>query len=125
MKKPQIWLSIFAFIFGIFMMAISINTSVPVAYPSDQTHASHRQFYLSNNILPDHIIYPALMLVDKVQLETTSFPDRLWLQAEYGWRRLDYSHQLVDKGKTSLALTAFTKSQKYLINATQETLVFS
>ncbi|MBU0576801.1 hypothetical protein KJ654_04065 [Patescibacteria group bacterium] len=122
MKKPQIWLSIFALIVGVLMVMISINTSMPAAYPSSGFQASHRQFYLNNTILPDHILYPVLMTVDKFQLETTPFPERLWLQAEYGWRRLDYARQLIDKNKIDLALTAFTKSQKYLLNATQETL---
>ncbi|MBU0578466.1 hypothetical protein KKE34_03855 [Patescibacteria group bacterium] len=122
MHKPQIWLSIFALFFGVFMVAISINTSVPTAYPSLELQASQRQFYLNNTILPDHIIYPFLMVIDKVQLEVTPFPKRLWLQAEYGWRRLDYANQLLEKDNQVLALTALTKSQKYFLNATQETL---
>jgi len=122
MKKPQIWLSLIALFFGALMVAISINTSVPAAYPSLKSQASHHQFYLNNTILPDHIIYPFLMVIDKAQLEITSFPERLWLQAEYGWRRLDYAYQLLEKEKHVLALTALTKSQKYFLNATQETL---
>ncbi len=119
MKKPQFWVSLIAFIFGLGMVIISLNTSVPTGYPEFE---SHRQFYLDNTILPDHIVYPVLMIVDRAQLEATSFPDRLWLQAEYGWRRLDYAHKLLEKDKPDLALTALTKSQKYFLNASQEVL---
>ncbi len=122
MQKSQIWLSLIALFFGVFVVAISITTSVPEAYPSLKLEASNRQFYLSNTILPDHIVYPLLMIVDRVQLKITPFPERLWLQAEYGWRRLDYAHKLLEKEKHDLALTALTKSQKYFLNATQEAL---
>jgi len=122
MHKSQIWLSVASFFLGMLVIAISINSSVQTIYPTSQLQASHRHFYLSNTILPDHVAYPLLMMVDKIQLEITPFPDRLWLQAEYGWRRLDYVHQFLDKDNHALALTAFTKSQKYFLNATQETL---
>jgi len=122
MKRPQIWLAVVSFFFGVLVIVISINSSVPVAYPTSELRASHRQFYLSNTILPDHIVYPLLMMVDKAQLEMTPFPDRLWLQAEYGWRRLDYARQFLEKENRVLALTSLIKSQKYFINATQETL---
>lgn len=122
MKKPQIWLSLIALFFGMFVVAISITTSVPVAYPSLKLQASNRQFYLSNTILPDHVVYPLLMVIDRAQLKITSFPERLWLQAEYGWRRLDYANQLLEKNKYDLALTSLTKSQKYFLNAAQEVL---
>jgi hypothetical protein len=122
MKRSQAWLSLIALFFGVFVVAISITTSVPAAYPSLKLEASNRQFYLNNTILPDHVVYPLLMVVDKVQLKITPFPERLWLQAEYGWRRLDYAHQLLEKEKYDLALTALTKSQKYFLNATQEVL---
>jgi hypothetical protein len=122
MKKPQTWLAIISFFFGVLVIVISINSSVSAAYPTSELRASHRQFYLSSTILPDHVVYPLLMMVDKAQLELTPFPDRLWLQAEYGWRRLDYSRQFLEKDNQDLALAALTKSQKYFLNATQETL---
>ncbi|MBT3249587.1 MAG: hypothetical protein HN846_02930 [Candidatus Pacebacteria bacterium] len=122
MKKPQVWLAIISFLFGVLVIAISINSSVSAIYPTSESQASHRQFYLNNTILPDHVAYPLLMIVDKAQLEMTPFPKRLWLQAEYGWRRLDYAHQFLDQDNSVFALTALTKSQKYFLNATQETL---
>ena len=122
MKKPQFWLSLMGLFFGVVVVAVSITTSVPVAYPSLKLQASNRQFYLNNTILPDHILYPLLMVIDRVQLKITPFPERLWLQAEYGWRRLDYAHKLLEKDKRDLALTSLTKSQKYFLNATQEVL---
>lgn len=122
MQKSQIWLSLGALFLGVLVVAISIKTSVVVAYPSSALQASHRQFYLGSTILPDHIAYPLLMMVDRAQLKITPFPKNLWLQAEYGWRRLNYADQFLDKNQPTLALTAFTKSQKYFLNATQETL---
>ncbi len=122
MKKPHFWLTITFFLFGLLVIAISINSSVAAVYPTPESRASHRQFYLGRTILPDHVAYPLLMIIDKVQLSLTPFPNRLWLQAEYGWRRLDYARQFLDKDEPGLALTTLTKSQKYFLNATQETL---
>ena len=115
MKILKVVLTVLAMLFGLGLVLISLKSSMPVAYPTTRLPATQRQFYLSTNILPDHLFYPILMTVDRVQLQLTPSPDRLWLQAEYGWRRLDYTYKLLQKGETSLALTTLLSHKNILL----------
>lgn len=104
------------------ILLVSLVSSAGEFLPVEKIAATQHSFYFSHTILPDHIAYPLLMMADKVQLKLTPYPDKIWLQVEYGWRRLDYTRKLLKKGKPQLALTTFTKSQKYFIAAIQKSL---
>lgn len=83
---------------------------------------SRKQFYWSEEILPDHVAYPVLRIVDRAKLEIAEPVDRVYLQLEYAQHRYDAAQSLIEKGNTTLALTTLTKSQKYLLQAGQAAL---
>jgi len=98
-------------------MAISLAT--PQIVSSDEAGAS-RQLYFSQEVLPDHIAYPALMVMDKIKLSQADSKQKVYVQVQYAYRRLNHAHQLIEKGEEGLATTTITKAQKYLNHALVE-----
>lgn len=103
---------------GILFVSLAAGNSQVFSSTGD-TPSSNKQFYISQNILPDHVAYPALMAVDRVKLETAGSSERIYLQIDYAQHRFDAAKTLLeqDPDKAPLALTTLTKSQKYLLNA--------
>lgn len=77
---------------------------------------SHGNFSLSPpSLLPNHPLYPFLMIYDRIKLVTTLNPQRkLRLLLEYSNTRMSAANRLADQGLTSLAITTATKGQNYL-----------
>jgi len=106
---------------GILFVSLAAGNSQVFSSTGDQP-TSNKQFYLSQNILPDHVAYPALMAVDRVKLETAGSSERIYLQVDYAQHRFDAAHSLLEQNNAALALTTLTKSQKYLLHAGIEAL---
>lgn len=81
-----------------------------------------KKLYFGKEILPDNVLYPVMMAADRVQLETASAYDRVFMEVEYANRRLDYTRQLLEENKESLALSTLTKAEIYLHSAVQEAI---
>ncbi|NCN03994.1 MAG: hypothetical protein GW942_02875, partial [Candidatus Pacebacteria bacterium] len=114
-------------IFGLFIasgvLAVSLASSVPSVYSaSDKIRTNDKQFYLNGEILPDHTLYPLVMVADKAKLMAAKPDERINIYTTYANLRLSAAQQLLDKDQTQLALTTLTKSQKYLLKASQETI---
>jgi hypothetical protein len=107
-----------ALVLASFILFISLSAGNSRMLAQQGTfESSQKQFYLSQNILPDHVAYPVLMALDKAKLMTASEDKQFYLEIEYAHRRLAYSQQLLDRQNPMLALTTLTKAQKYLIQA--------
>ncbi len=118
MSRIRIALSILALLGGFGIMAISLGAANPVW--SSEGGATQLRFYVDDEILPDHVLYPGLMAVDRLRLEAAEEPrDRMLLEIEFANRRLKYAQALVVKNNPGLALTTATKAEKYLIHAIQ------
>lgn len=105
------------------ILGVSLASSAPTAYSAgDKIRTNDKQFYLDGDILPDHVLYPLIMVADKIKLESSSPTEQIYLSTTYANLRLDATIQLLHKDSTSLALTTLTKSQKYLLNASQMSL---
>ena len=81
---------------------------------------SAKKFYFGERILPDHVLYPAVMLVDRGLLVVASGESEIFLRIRLAQDRMIRAQKLLEKGEESLALSTLTKSQKYLILAVQE-----
>lgn len=123
MKPLKITFSIFGLFIASGVLAVSLASSVPSVYSSnDKFRTNDKQFYLNGEILPDHTLYPLVMVADKAKLMTAKPNERINIYTTYANLRLSAAQQLLEKDQPQLALTTLTKSQKYLLKAAQETI---
>lgn len=118
----RLGLSILALTVGLGILGLSLTAVTPAQSASGVFEASSRHVYWNDEILPDHMAYPALMVLDRVKLEAAVPTERVYLQVEYGTHRLSYVQKLIDKDNKPLALSTATKGYKYLLNAAQDSL---
>lgn len=116
----RILLSFGALFGGMLIVAVSLTAANPVL--SAELNESEREFYFGQTILPDHVIYPVLMIADRAKLESTNGEDEIYTRVIYSVRRLEATEALLDKQKESLAYSTLTKSQKYLLQAGREVI---
>lgn len=119
LKFSKYFLISAAIVFSIFILFTSFNISSQSKLLSAGNLKS-RKFYVKKEILPDHSLYPLLMIVDRLRLSMADRERRLYLLTAYANRRLFYATRLISKGEQALALTTFSKSQKYLNQALLE-----
>jgi hypothetical protein len=117
--KFRFFLSFMALAFGGGVLFISLFTATRVASTGKEM-SSERQLYFNREVLPDHLFYPVLMVKDRLQLETASDNERVFMNVEYAHRRLEYAEELLKGKKNVLALTTLTKAEAYLHNAVVE-----
>jgi hypothetical protein len=123
MKPYKITLSIFGLFIASGVLAVSLASSVPSVYSaSDRFKKNDTQFYLNGDILPDHTLYPMVMIADKIKLEMAQEHQKITIYTTYANLRLQAAIQLLEKDQNQLALSTLTKSQKYLLKAAQTTL---
>lgn len=123
MKPLKVLISIVGFSIAILILAVSLISSTPSVYSAgDQPKNNDREFYLNGDILPDHVLYPAVMLADRFKLETAHPDEKLTIYITYANLRLDSAEKLLNKDNQPLAISTLTKSQKYLLQAAQATL---
>jgi hypothetical protein len=123
MKHTRFLATCIGFGMAILVLGISLASSVPSVYSTgDQFKTNDKQFYFSGEILPDHLLYPAVMAADKVKFEMSSPIEKIYAGTTYANLRLESALKLLEKENCPLALTTLTKSQKYLLMAAQMTL---
>lgn len=119
MDKRKFFLAVFAVILGIIIFAASLFTYSDKA-GSGVEKVSKKKFYLNGKILPDHIIYPGLMILDRTLIAISDDEAKMYLKIRLAQDRMISAQKLLQKGEEVLALTTLTKSQKYLILAIHE-----
>ena len=117
--KVRVVLSCLALLFGAFIVWLSLSASVQIA-SADNVSASQKRLYFNREVLPDHVFYPVLMAIDRSRLEAAHPVEKIYLQIEYANRRLFYAAELLETGKSDLALTTLTKAEKYMLQAARE-----
>lgn len=122
MSKPIIGLHLIGWLVAVIILVVSLFSAAKQGAERGLT-ASGLTWYWGSEILPDHLLYPSLMLVDRIALMDAKTPaNRVYMQVNYAHRRTQAAHALVRKGKPELALTTMSKAQKYLNQAAAETL---
>jgi len=117
--KTRLLLSSLAFFFAIGILLTSLASAGQVSSNGDKSVDAH-ELYFNKEILPDHMLYPALMVADRIKLETASTNDRIFLELQYSNSRLEMSQQLLAENKKDIAASTLTKSLKYLQEAALE-----
>ncbi len=121
MQKRKFLVAVLAVFFGvsIFISSLVVSSQQDLA---SADKVSRKQFYFGKKVLPDHILYPVLMVIDKSLLVMTSGESEIFLRIRLAQDRMISANSLLDKKEEGLSLSTLTKSQKYLILATQEFL---
>jgi hypothetical protein len=112
LSQVSLILSFLALAVGIFIVGVSLLSANRVVSYSG-TRVTCKKFYLSQEILPDHILYPIVAGFDRIILWMAPKKEKIYLRADYGRIRYRYAQGLLAKGKDDFALTTVTKSQKY------------
>jgi hypothetical protein len=117
--KTRLTLSLLAFVFAVGILLTSLATATQVNSSGNKPTGT-RELYFNREILPDHMLYPALMAADRMKLETASNTDRIFLEIQYSNARLEMATQLLQQNKKDFAVSTLTKSLKYLEQAALE-----
>lgn len=121
MKPKAFFLALLALFFGVLIFIFSlVATSQKEELKVDKV--SKKQFYFGEKVLPDHVLYPILMVIDRGLLAITTGESRIFLRIRLAQDRMVSAQKLLEKDEELLALSTLTKSQKYLILAAQEFL---
>ncbi|MBU1033438.1 hypothetical protein KKI22_00615 [Patescibacteria group bacterium] len=121
MKKINYLFILFAVAFSVFILLISLQ-SANKARMTNEGRLVSGKFYIAKEILPDHSLYPILMVVDRLRLELAGPERRVYLLSSYANRRLFYSKKLLEKNDQALALTTLSKAIKYINQALEENI---
>lgn len=119
--RARLLLSLLGLVFGSSVLFISLFSATQVSSNGGQA-ASESKLYFSHKILPDHSLYKVIMAMDRLQLETASPQEQIFIKVEYANRRLDYAKELLAKNESDLALTTLLKAQSYLHQAAQDSI---
>lgn len=119
MKKVNYLFILFAVFFASLIIFISLQ-SANENQTANRDKLMARKFYVAKEILPDHSLYPLLMVVDRLRLELADSERRIDLLASNANRRLFYSRRLLEKDNQSMAFTTLSKAVKYIDQAMEE-----
>lgn len=108
-------------LFGSGILGMSL-VAANKATTGDTTRLLGQKMYMGRTILPDHVLYPFVMIGDRIRLTTASNEEQILLSVEYADRRYRYAAELLHKNQEPLAFTTITKSQKYLFHASNQLL---
>ncbi len=122
MKKVNYLFILFAVISASIVLFISLQ-SANKEEVSREIGMKAGKFYVAKEILPDHSLYPLLMVVDRIRLELSDSERRTYLMVAYNNRRLFYSKRLLEKGNLGLAFITLSKANKYINQALEESIV--
>ncbi|MCB9813365.1 MAG: hypothetical protein H6772_03085 [Pseudomonadales bacterium] len=120
-KKTKLMMSGLALIIALFIFGVSLIMASQIR-SENSLRVSERKFYVGKTILPDHVLYPILMVADRIILQSSFGNRKIYVQMRLADDRLYSSKVLINNDQEELALSTMTKAQKYLINAAQEFL---
>lgn len=122
MKKINYLFIVFAIFFANLIILLSLQSANKHRLVNHEKLVAGK-FYIAKEILPDHSLYPFLMIIDRLRLESADNDKRLELLVSNAERRLFYTKKLLQKNDRDLAFTTFSKAIKYLNQALEENIV--
>lgn len=118
--KQKVLISSFSFFIGLSILSISlIKTSAVKALSQAEIESSRKQFYIGQELKPDHVLYPVKVAKEKASLFMLSPEERVEKKIEYASQRMDFAKELLEKGEYQLAVATMIKSQQYLFEAAE------
>lgn len=98
---------------GTSIVLISLFSANRVFSQEDSVPLTHRKIYFQGEMLPDHLLYPVVMVVDRLRLAVADPARAVDISIEYAWQRLEYTEGLLAQGYQSLSFSTLTKAYKY------------
>ena len=108
--------------FGLFVFLVSLIA----AMSGERLHlrtGEERTLYFDRKVLPDHVFYPVLVAVDRLELEFSDPQEQLELRMDLAGKRLEAAKALYAQDKSELAFVTLGKAHQYLLRANDD--VFS
>lgn len=103
---------------GVVFLVLSMFSSVSNGVTG--LAARERRIYFDRKILPDHLFYPVLMILDKIKLDAADKETQTLLKIDYAEKRLVAAKTLFVQGKNDLAFVTAGKAHQYLLQANRE-----
>lgn len=107
---------------GVVILLLSLLTANTLTMRGAGLGPQQWKFYLGRDILPDNILYPLLMIRDRVVLDNTQPSEQVALKLAYAEERYATSQALLKNEDVQLAISTVTKYQKYVIGAGYQAL---
>ena len=120
-KKAYGWFALLMILLGLTIFVFSLVAAMSSSKIT--LHEQGKSLYFNRKILPDHVFYPFLMIVNRLELETSNEVEKIILRAEYAQKRLDSTKGLLEKEKKDLAYVTLGKAHQYLLRANQDSLI--
>lgn len=98
---------------GLLMVLLSFVSANTVFSQGKSLQLTQKKMYVSNQVLPDHILYPVFMIADRAKLMLARPEDKAQLNINYSWERLTATEELLKKGYQGLSFSTLTKACKY------------
>ena len=117
-KKNYRWFATLTLLFGLVVFGISLVSAM--AGGRMQVGATERSLYFDRKILPDHVLYPVLVAVDRLELEFSTPEEKMVLRMDYATKRLEAAKALFYQDKNELALITLGKAHQYLLQANDD-----
>lgn len=109
---------------GLIILLLSLLTANNFSMRSAGVADQQWKFYVGRDILPDNILYPVLMVRDRVVHDSTTPADQVALKLKYAEERYKTSQALLKDQSVPLAISTLSKYQKYVISAGYQSLSF-
>ncbi len=119
-RKAYWWFVLIMTTMGTVFFVLSMFSSVSSGVTG--LAARERQIYFDRKILPDHLFYPVLMILDKIKLDAADTETKILLKTDYAEKRLAAAKNLFVQGKNDLAFVTAGKAHQYLLQANHEIL---
>lgn len=109
---------------GVFILGLSLVTANNLSTSGSEVPIEGWKFYFGRDILPDNVMYPVLMIKDRVIHDRAEPLEQVRLKLLYAENRYSTGLKLLENDQTVLAISTLTKSQKYIISAGYQVLGF-
>lgn len=112
------------FIAGLFILGLSLVTANSLSTMGSGVPFKAWKFYVGREILPDNVLYPFMMIRDRIRLDDVSPEEQVDLKLQYAEKRYGTVQELVNHQEISLAISTMTRYQKYVLSAGDQALSF-
>lgn len=114
-RKTFRWFAIITIFLGVLVFLISLLATMSIG--RNEISAKNKVVYFDQKILPDHLLYPLLVAIDRLELKMADKEEAAGLEMDYAKKRMQAAKALFYQEKGELAFVTLGKAHQYLLNA--------